>query len=103
MTKSEPATLKGDHLLHLVEPQKVNATDVKGCVEILMCAHNISNPFFWEGNQEQQFMNPYELMDRLIDKGWKVVTVAYKRNDGPPNFGHEPAINHVLVAVLIKV
>ncbi|WKZ26713.1 MAG: hypothetical protein QY304_01265 [Candidatus Paceibacterota bacterium] len=103
MTKSEPTVLEGDHLLHLVEPQKVNATDVKGCVEIRTDVSNVSNPFFRKGGEEREYISPHELMDLLINDGWKVVTVAYKRKDGTPNFGHEPTINHVLVAVLIKV
>lgn len=98
---ANPPTLEGTKLTHLVVPQKIAAKDVKGCVEIYVDANNVRNPLH-KAEGEPEFIGPQELVKKLLENGWKVITVAYKRDD-TGNLGHDPTVTHNLVMVMVKV
>lgn len=86
-------------LVHLVAPQTINAKKVKKCLEIELSRSTIPHPDYNDGRG----INPSQLLKELVGRQWTILTIAYKRNDGATNFGHDPAVNHVLVAVLVYI
>lgn len=89
-------------IVDLVEPQLLDASQVISCQEINLSASDVDNPSYTEGGSEEKYIRPRELLDRMIDEGWKLITICWKRSDGSANYGHDPVINHKLVAVLVK-
>lgn len=90
-------------LIQLVEPNMVSAEEVLNCVEICMDACSVENPLYREGGEEPKYIQPQKLMSNFLEHGWKVLSIAYKRYDDSVNFGHEPTVRYMLVAVMVKV
>ena len=98
-TRQEFPELPPD-VIDMVEPEMHPAGNIGGCEEI-----QIGNYFKDPDTKEKgaEYIYGHQLLERRVDEGWKVVTICWKRDDGHTNFGHEPAIKHVLVAVIIKL
>lgn len=91
------------NLTHLVTPFSINAESVKGCCEVNLSGGEIQNPSWKKGDlDDTKFLSPREYTELMVKDGWKVITIAFKRSDGPTNYGHEPTMNYELVAVLVK-
>ena len=86
----------------LVTPHNIDASSIVGCVEITVGSQTIANPFHKEGGQEARSITPNDLIGRLVKEGWVVVRVMCY-GDSHTNYGHEPAISHKTVVLLVKV
>lgn len=51
--------------------------------------------------QEINVRHQKDELKKLLAEGWKLVTIAWVR-DEHTNYGHEPAVNHVLRAVVVQ-
>ena len=90
-------------IIDIVEPKRLVASQIKACHEINLSDAWVNNPLWKKGDAEdEKRMSPTNLFGKMITDKWRVVTICWKRDDGPTNFGNAPAINHILVAVLVK-
>jgi len=91
------------HVVGLVEKAAIKAADVRNCHMVQMDGSVVVDPDHQGDDSVTKYINPSKLIERMVTNGWKVLTVAYVRNDGSTNFGHEPAVNYGLQVVLVKV
>lgn len=92
-----------DMVLELVTRRPIHANEIKGCREVNLSGGSHENPKWKEGGTEKKHLKPHELIEQLLEEEWVVTNLFYKRDDGSTNYGHEPSINHSLVAVLVKI
>ncbi|GMU74054.1 MAG: hypothetical protein AMXMBFR44_2530 [Candidatus Campbellbacteria bacterium] len=92
-------------ITHVVEPTKVPASSVIRFCVFDVGHYDVSNPLFKEGSPEfgGKRMTGSELMEMLLRNDWVLLSLCWIRKDGHTNYGHEPTVNHELVATMAKI
>jgi len=90
-------------ILELAMRRPTHVNEIKGVREINLSGGGFDNPKWKEGGAEKKYLPPHEMIEYLLEEGWIITNLFYKRDDGGVNFGHEPSVIHSLVAVLVKI
>jgi hypothetical protein len=91
--------------IDLINPAEINAEKIINCYEIDMSECSVRNPKFKENEdscKEEKYIQPQELIKDLKDQGWIVARVMCY-SDSDTNFGHDPAIKHKTVVLMVKL
>lgn len=81
------------------------AEDIRKCVSFKLESGGTRNPLYDKDqpNGESEWVQAHPFMNRLLEEGWKVASICWVRDDGSVNYGHEPAVHHVLTVIMVKL
>jgi hypothetical protein len=100
--KSEILNTETSTPTDLVTPSKIDASSIVGCKEIAISVGTMVNPDYKDGGSEAKYIEPGDLVEKLVKVGWIVARVMCY-SDSSTNYGHEPAIFHKTVVLLVKI
>lgn len=86
----------------LVQPNTVDASRIISCMEVCISRGVVINPYHKDSGEEPARLDPSVLIEKMTKDGWVVARVMCY-GDSSTNYGHEPAISHKTVVLMVKM
>lgn len=86
-------------ITHVAEPKRYPVEQIAGCYPINLTDRIVRDPL----SEEEKYLPGHSLYEKMLATGWVASMIGWARDDGPPNYGHAPTVNHSLIVVMVKL